>query len=240
MPQIFEPIVYSVDRDRVTQARLAHALSAENIGFRAFECAESFLGSGLDSLSAAGMEARAACLVLEVDLPAMSGLQLQAVLAERGQRMPIIFLSATADVRAPIRALQAGAADFLLKPMEPAQLTAAVSAALEHSRRIALAEIRRAQILARIANLTQRELEVMDYVVRGHTSKEIAQALCISPRTVEVHRKNVFGKMHASSVATLVEQVIRVRDEREAGVQPSQVEFAHLRDSTYLTRAGNV
>ena len=236
MPQIFEPIVYSIDRDRVTQARLAQALSAENIGFRAFECAESFLDSDLD----AGIEARAACLVLEVDLPAMSGLQLQAVLAERGHRMPIIFLSATTDVRAPIRALQAGAADFLLKPMEPATLRAAVSCALEHSRRIGLEEIRRAQILARIANLTQREREVMDFVVRGQTSKEIAQALCISPRTVEVHRKNVFAKMHAASVASLVQQVMQVREEREAGAQTRRGDFDDLRDSTYLTRAGNV
>ncbi len=240
MAQKFEHTVYSVDRDRVTQARLAQALSVENIALKTFDCAENFLHSEFKKLSGAASAAASTCLVLEVDQAAMDGLQLQAVLADRGCPVPIIFLTATTDVRAPIRALKAGAADFLLKPMQPAELMASVRGALAESLRKRSEARYRAQILARIDNLTQREVEVMEYVVRGQTSKEIAQALCISPRTVEVHRKNVFGKMHAASVASLVQQVVQVRTGLEAQGQLRAGELALLRDSTYLTRAGNV
>ena len=124
--------------------------------------------------------------------------------------------------------------------MEAGSLADAVRNALALDARNRQVRLLRAQILARMGELTEREAQVMAFVVRGHTSKEIAQTLCISPRTVEVHRKNLFSKMRAASLAGLVEQVIQVREMPDAAGRARSAVSGQLRDSTYLTRAGNV
>jgi FixJ family two-component response regulator len=242
MAQDIEGTVYSVDRDRVTQARLTQLLGARGINVKSFCSAESFFAECLGEVDHArdAPAFQPACLVLEVSLPDMSGFDLQAALASRHSTLPLVFLAATTDPRVPIRALRAGAVDFLLKPMEPAALVASVREALALDNRCHEVRSRRTRIVSRMEELTQRETEVMAHVVRGHTSKEIAQALCISPRTVEVHRKNLFSKMRADSVACLVEQVIEARATVAAGSAASASISADLRDITYLTRAGNV
>ncbi|MCB1843409.1 MAG: response regulator, partial [Halioglobus sp.] len=147
MPQNIEGTVYCVDRDRVTQARLAQLLSAQGLGCKTFASAENFL----DSHSHAPPDAHGSppgCLLLEVELPGMSGLDLQAALAAEGNTLPIIFLSSTTDLRAPIAALKAGALDFLLKPMEAGSLADAVRNALALDARNRQVRLLRAQILA--------------------------------------------------------------------------------------------
>ena len=131
-------------------------------------------------------------------------------LNERGNHSPIIILSGAGDVGMAVRAFKAGAVDFIEKPVQPKTILRCVNSAMEQDLRTRYVEMHESQIEQRIDLLTAREREVMKWIVRGKSNKEIARILGISGRTVEVHRRNVIAKMQASSVADLVQMCLNV------------------------------
>jgi FixJ family two-component response regulator len=150
--------------------------------------------------------------VLDVRLRQTSGLDLQDDLRRRKSILPIIVLTGHGNVPTSVRALKAGAVDFLQKPAPPKLLLERVRAAIDGDRQARAVTSERALILQRLADLTPREREVMEHLVDGRTSKEIAVAMHLSVRTVEGHRRMVFSKMDVSSAAQLVGAVLRMRD----------------------------
>ncbi|VUD70429.1 Response regulator protein TmoT [Methylobacterium symbioticum] len=167
---------------------------------------------GLDSLAygstgdllAAALPDRPGCLILDVRLPGSSGLDLQAKLAARGNRMPIIFMTGHGDIPMSVQAMKAGALDFLTKPFRDQDMLDAIAVAIERDRARRASSAGVAELEALAATLTAREAEVMQHVVRGLLNKQIAHALGISEITVKIHRGNVMRKMGAGSVADLV------------------------------------
>ena len=166
-------------------------------------------GSAQEFLDAYG-EDRAGCLVLDIRMPGMSGLELQQKLNEKHSILPIIFITGHGDVPMSVEAMQAGAVDFIQKPFRDQDLIDRINQALEKdgSNRAALGE--RNDIRRRLETLTPREREVLDLVVHGKANKVIAGDLKLSQRTVEIHRARVMEKMQASSLAHLVRMVLEV------------------------------
>ncbi|OQX12851.1 MAG: DNA-binding response regulator, partial [Thiothrix lacustris] len=147
------------------------------------------------------------CLVLDVRMPGMSGLQLQQHLTKQQYALPIIFITGHGDIPMAVRAMQAGAKYFLEKPFEDQLLLDYVNEALALDKENQQARLRLTTIRARIANLTDRETEVMDLVIHNHSNKEIAEKLGVSIKTVEFHRSHMMDKMHASSLIDLPNMV---------------------------------
>jgi len=194
-----EPTVHVVDDDLAVRSALALLLRAEGLAVRAYADAASFL-AGCDP-SAPG------CVVADLDMPGMSGLELQERLLERGSPLPVIILTGHGDVPAAVRALKRGAVDFVEKPYDPGALIATIREALERDRRRRASAAEAARVAARAAALTPREREVMERVAAGAASKVIAAELAISERTVELHRARMMRKMGARSLAELVRMV---------------------------------
>ncbi len=188
--------VFVVDDDPEVRASLAELFAASGLRTAVFETAEHFIENC--DLRAPG------CMVLDMELPGMDGLALQGCLRENGWRSPVIFLTGRADVSGAVRALKAGAADFLEKPCPPGMLLERVRAALERDRVLRAERQRREQAAGLLAKLTPREREVLELVVAGRASKVIAMELGISERTVEIHRHHVLGKLDVHSLVDLV------------------------------------
>jgi FixJ family two-component response regulator len=144
------------------------------------------------------------CLVLDLAMPEVSGLELQSMLAEKGSLVPIVFLTAHGDVRKSVQAMKHGASDFLTKPVNDEDLLGAVRAAIEKDRALRRERAELSEIRARLATLTPREREVLEYVVAGKLNKQIAGELGTVEQTVKVHRAHVMEKMKVQSVAELV------------------------------------
>jgi FixJ family two-component response regulator len=191
-----EQTVFIVEDDAATRDSLALLLGLKSYRTRAFASAEDFLRAFEPQW--------AGCLLLDVKMSGMSGLDLQAALGERGIALPVIVMTAFGDVATVRTALKAGALDFLEKPVIPATMLAAVRAALalDEERRRAAQVSREAD--ARYGRLTAREREVMDLIVDGCHNQEIADKLQISPRTVQVHRARVMEKLEVDRVVHLV------------------------------------
>jgi FixJ family two-component response regulator len=197
------PTVFIVDDDRGLRQAI-HDL-VESVGLRA----ESF-ASGEDFLRAKRMN-RPSCLVLDVRLPQMSGLDFQQRLTETGIQIPIIFITAHGDIPMSVRALKSGALEFLTKPFRDQDLLDAIHQALERDRvaREQQSEIRNLQ--ERVHTLTAREQEVMNLVVSGMLNKQIASEIGASEATVKIHRGNVMRKMRAGSVVDLVRMTDKLK-----------------------------
>ncbi len=198
-----DPTVFIVDDDAAVRDSLGLLLRSVGMVSEAYASADAFLAS-FDP-------ARPGCLVLDVRMPGTSGLELQARLHERGAALPIVFLTAHGDIEMAVRAVKAGAADFVQKPFRDQDLLDKLQAALAQD-----AELRRQradveEIGSRIASLTPRERQLLELVVAGRANKEIAQDLGISQRTVEIHRAHVMRKMGADSVTDLVRLVMGSR-----------------------------
>lgn len=190
-----DAVVSVVDDDAAVRDSIAMLLSAEGFTVACYEHAAAFLDACDGSMPG--------CLVTDMRMPGMDGLELQQQLVTRGVGMPVIVITGHGDVPAAVRALKAGAVDFIQKPFEPETLLACVREALDRD----VARCRRAARVSaqaqRLACLTGRERQVMEQVVAGHANKVIAIELGISERTVELHRSRVMKKLGVRSVAEL-------------------------------------
>jgi two-component system, LuxR family, response regulator FixJ len=191
-----EPIVFVVDDDPATRDSLRWLLQSVGLRVQTLATAEEFL-----STYEAG---QAGCLVLDVRMPGMSGLNLQETLVARDITLPVIIITGYAEVPTAVRALKTGAIDFIEKPFNDDVLLDRVRQAIEVDRQARAAHDQRTLAERRFAQLTPREREVMQLVVAGKANKVIAGELGLSPKTVEVHRASVMSKMDADSVADLV------------------------------------
>jgi two-component system, LuxR family, response regulator FixJ len=167
---------------------------------RTYDSAAAFLEAASDHT--------AGCVLTDVQMPELDGLELQRLMGELGIRLPVIVMTGHGDVPIAVEALKAGATDFLEKPFEESHLLAAISSAIAISQREHDEAAAVADIAARLATLTPREREVLDRLVTGQPNKTIAYDLGSSPRTVEVHRARVMEKMGARSLAELVRMTI--------------------------------
>jgi RNA polymerase sigma factor (sigma-70 family) len=192
--------VFIVDDDDALRDSLTLLLESVRLTARTFASAQEFLREF--NRKSPG------CLVLDVRMPGMSGLELLDRLMADGVSLPIILLTAHADVPMAVRALKGGALDFLTKPFSSQELLDRIQEALEQDRRRREHEADIAAVAARFARLTPREREVMALVVEGNSNKEIAAALGVSSKTVEAHRTKVMDKTEADSVAGLVRMAL--------------------------------
>jgi FixJ family two-component response regulator len=190
------PVVFVVDDDPAMRDSLRWLIESTGLQVETFADAQTFLARIRPELPG--------CLVLDVRMPGMSGLDLQAELTRRGIGLPTIVVTGHAEVPMAVRAVKAGAIDFIEKPFSDQLLLDRVRQGIEMDRQERDGRARRAEILRRMSLLTHREREVLDLVVGGKANKEIAATLHLSPKTVEVHRAHVMEKMQASSVAELV------------------------------------
>ena len=157
------------------------------------------------------------CVLTDVQMPELNGLELQRRMGELGIRMPVIVMTGHGDVPMAVEALKAGATDFLEKPFDDNQLLAAINSAIAINRRVRDEAAAVAGVAARLATLTPREREVLDRLVAGHPNKTIAYDLGSSPRTVEVHRARVMEKMGARSLPELVRMTIAAEQANAPG-----------------------
>jgi len=197
------PIVFVVDDNAGVRKSLRALLESAGLAVETYASSREFL--------AAYDPERPGCLVLDIRLRKSSGLDLQDDLRRRKVALPIIILTGHGDVPTSVRALKAGAVDFQ-KPVPPKLLLERIRAALESDRLARAVSTESAGVLERIERLTPREREVMELLVAGKTSKEIAVAMDVSVRTVEGHRRMVLSKMNVSSAAHVVRMVLRMRE----------------------------
>jgi FixJ family two-component response regulator len=196
-------IVFVVDDDPSMRRALESLLTSVGHEVRMFSSAPEFM-------QAARKDAPA-CLLLDVRLPGMSGLAFQDELTKAGIALPIIFITGHGDVPMSVRAMKAGAAEFLTKPFDDQVLLDAVHAALERDRARRRDDAGLATLRARYLELTERERQVLGHVAAGRVNKRIADALGLSVVTIKVHRAQVMRKMQATSVAELVRMADRLR-----------------------------
>lgn len=191
-----KPTVFVVDDDPAVREALTLLLEQEDINVESFESAEVFL--------AACRPGPCSCAILDIRMPGMDGIQLQAELTKRGNLLPIIFLTSYGDIPSSVRAIKAGAVDFLTKPITGALLLESVKEALRDSERLISQTAENQTAATRVATLTEREHEVMILAVKGLPNKEIARHLGISHRTVEIHKARIMRKTGAETLLDLV------------------------------------
>jgi len=190
------PTVYIVDDDAEVRGSLAMLLETDGLHVKAFASAEEFLRASSPEWTG--------CLLLDVALPGMQGTELQGEIARRGIILPIIFLTGHGDIPMTVRAVQAGAFDFMEKPVAPDELLGRVRAALEAAASGRVGPEPGANPEERLKLLTERERQVVAFAATGLTNKEIARHLGISHRTVEIHRGRAMRKMGARTPVDLV------------------------------------
>jgi FixJ family two-component response regulator len=195
------PIVFVVDGDASMRESLELLMQSAGWQPEVFACAQEFLSRPRVLVPS--------CLILDVTLPDLNGLDLQRLVADRIE-MPIIFITAHADARTTVRALKAGAVDFLTKPIHNELLLVAIRHAIERSHAALCHEAQIRPLRERYASLSRREREVMGLVVSGRLNKEVGGALGISEITVQAHRGRVMHKMRADSLAGLVNMAARL------------------------------
>ena len=206
------PLVHVVDDDEAVRDSLALLLESSGMSARTYDSAAAFL-KALPNLASG-------CVLTDVRMPDLDGLELQRRLMELGVQMPVIVMTGHGDVPIAVEALKAGAADFLEKPFDDAQLLAAVSSALAAGQRAQDEQAALAGIARRLTSLTPREREVLDRLVAGQPNKTIAYDLGSSPRTVEVHRARVMEKMGVRNLPELVRMTIAAERATPLGKTP--------------------
>ena len=211
------PVVHVVDDDESVRRSLISLLEEVGLRVAAFPSAEAFLRELRDDSRG--------CILLDVRMPGMSGLQLQQVLRERGILLPTIILTGHADVPMAVSAMSGGAAGFVEKPFSPQDLLDRIHDCLAADARQAAFEGERREAAQSLTRLSGRELEVLRELVKGKPSKVIASALGISEKTVDVHRSNLMRKTGTRSVAELVRLwfLIHPLEEAKARVPPARV-----------------
>jgi len=202
------PLVVVIDDDPSIRSSLKFLLSTVGLQAATFDSADGFLHTNFPDVPS--------CLVLDVRLPGLSGLDFQRELAARNICIPIIFLTGHGDIPMSVRAMKAGAIEFLTKPFRDQDLLDAVRVALDRDRKRREQETQMADFRHRFDSLTHREQEVVSMVVAGMLNKQIAAELGTAENTVKVHRSRAMEKMQAQSVAELVKMI----DKLEASVEP--------------------
>lgn len=198
-----EPTVYLVDDDASVCRSLARLFKAAGYRAQTFRSPDEFLRSYRDE--------GPGCLVLDMQLPGMSGLEVQRTLAAGQQSLPVIFITGYGTVPATVRAMKGGAVDFLSKPFLDTDLLKAVDEAIERSRQRYALRLELDALREQLDTLTHREHQVLEGVVEGKLNKQIAVELGASEKTIKVHRGRVMEKMRAGSVAELVRAIERLR-----------------------------
>ncbi|MBB1631433.1 response regulator transcription factor [Cupriavidus sp. UME77] len=191
------PTVLVVDDDDAVRRALMRLIRAAGYLVEGFGSAREFLDSGSPA------ECNA-CLVLDLQLPDLNGLELQRELNGTGRPLPIVFITGHGDIPASVRAMKAGATDFLVKPVSDSELLSAIEAALGRASQARASRIEIEAICSRIDRLTPREREVLTLVVEGRLNKQMACELGTAEKTIKVHRARVMRKMEAHSLAELV------------------------------------
>ncbi len=195
-----EAVIHLIDDDEGVRKSLAFSLTAAGHAVRAHDSAVSFLAA-LPSL-------QPGCIVSDIRMPEIDGVELQRRLNQMGIRMPVIIMTGHGDVRLAVEAMREGAVDFLEKPFDDDVLLAALRVAIDRFARSGSDPDETGKVQSRIASLSAREKQVLEGVVAGKANKIIARELKISPRTVEVHRAALMGKMGADNLATLVRMAL--------------------------------
>jgi FixJ family two-component response regulator len=198
--------IYIVDDDEAVRDSLYEFFFAENIHVVAFASAESFLAAkpGADN----------SCLIVDIHMPGITGLELQAELKRQGLEMPIIVITGQGDVSKAVTALKAGAADFIEKPFDPMDLLKIVKNALLQGKDINERKTRSKNARDHLLLLSPRELEVMNLIITGHSNKAIGDKLKISDRTVENHRANVMEKTGCRNLSELISLGLQAKESR--------------------------
>ena len=196
-------VVFVIDDDAGMRDSLTMLLQSSGYRAQAFESAVAFLAS--DGPQQSG------CVVTDIRMPGMDGIELQEQLRSRQSSLPMILMTGHADVPLAVRAMKAGAVDFLEKPFEEAALLDSVRRALAHVSAAAAVDADAKIVHERLGQLTERERQVLDLLVAGKPNKIVAYELSISPRTVEIHRARVMDKMAAKSLADLVRMTLSVK-----------------------------
>jgi FixJ family two-component response regulator len=199
--------VYIVDDDEAMRDSLAWLLESQGLAVSSYAAAEDFL--------AACGEDMAGCIVLDVRMPGMSGLELYEKLNARRCSLPVIFITGHGDVPMAVSALKKGAVDFIEKPFNDKELLRVIGECLERERTTRAQRLREGEAGRRLASLTEREREVMDLVLAGKLNKQIADVLNISIKTVEVHRARIMDKMAVRTVAELVQAAMPHRSTKQ-------------------------
>ncbi len=189
-------IVYVVDDDPVVLDAISELLQSVELNTEIFASAKQFFDAYHDGMSG--------CLLLDIRMPEMNGLELQKNLGDIQAKLPIIFISGHADVSLAVRAMREGAFDLIEKPFSDNDLLECIYSALKKDKEARAGQIGQADIQKRLATLTNREREIYDLVVAGKANKVMAIELGVSQRTVEIHRARVFKKMAVRSLAELV------------------------------------
>jgi RNA polymerase sigma factor (sigma-70 family) len=191
-----QPTVFIVDDDPAIRFAMQALMDSVNIEHEIFASGDEFLEKANDQ--------RAGCLVLDIRMPGLGGLELQDELIRRGSTLPIIFITGHGDVPMAVDAMQKGAVDFIQKPFRDQDLLDRIREAIKTDQERRVEQQRHAEVAERLDRLTNREREVFDLVVTGKPNKVIAYELGVSQRTVEIHRARVMEKMQARSLADLV------------------------------------
>lgn len=195
-----EENVFVVDDDQAIRNSLKWLIESVGLRVKTFDSADAFLAACYPGL--------AGCLLLDVRMPGMSGLELQTHLRRQEFRMPVIIITGHGDVAMAVQAMKDGAVDFIEKPFNDEALLGSIRNALDYDKEWRGANAIKAEVAARLAELTPREHEVMMMVTDGKSNKEIAAALGVSTKTVEAHRARVMEKMRAGSLAELVRMAL--------------------------------
>jgi FixJ family two-component response regulator len=197
-----EPIVFVVDDDSMIRAAMSSLLDSAGLANETFASGQAF-AERYDPLEMA-------CVVLDLQMPGHSGLELQRAMCAVGPTPPILFLSGKADIAASIEAIRGGAVDFLTKPVKAERFVEAVRSAVAKERSMWRARVEEAELRRRVAALTPRERQVMAHVVAGKLNKQTASDLGIAEQTIKVHRSRVMQKLQVESLAELVRAADRV------------------------------
>jgi FixJ family two-component response regulator len=195
------PVVFVVDDDVAVQRLISRMLGLSGYFVQGFVSAEEFLN--------ADFSPGVGCLVIDLHLPGLNGLELQQALSQAGRLLPIVFITGYGDIPTSVKAMKAGAVDFLAKPFTEEALLSAIRHALERSRKEGAVKKELLKIQILLATLTAREAEVLPYIVAGRLNKQIAAELGIAEQTVKIHRGRIMKKLQARSLAELVQLALK-------------------------------